>query len=359
MLTGYLGLAGSLGLDGAQLMRDAGLNPDDLFVPDQWVPAASVARLLDATATEAGQEDFGVRLAERRQLSTLGPLSLVLREEPDLRSVLSLMMRYEYAYNEAMRMGIDESDGLATIRMWLEFGEPAPEAQALGLGVAALHGILLQCAGPQWQAVAVCFQSPAPADLDAVRRMLGDELHFDHEFTGIVLRVSDLDTTNVLADPLLRPYAQQYLAAVVSPRAPTTTHQVRELVEFFMPLGKCTLANVALALDLDRRTLQRHLTSEGESFTSILHASRADFAKHYLAADRYSMTDISARLGFDSPSAFHLWFEQQFGVSPGKWRETATAASPASTPDQGLPHHPQEPGTPLNGPTTREVIQPP
>ncbi len=330
-LTGYLGLAGSLGVDGALLMRDVGLNPDDLFVPDQWIPAASVARLLDATATEAGQEDFGVRLAERRQLSTLGPLSLVLREEPDLRSVLGLMMRYEYAYNEAMRMRLDESDDLATIRLWLELGEPAPQAQALGLAVAALHGILLQCAGPHGPTVTVCFQSPAPANLDTVRRMLGQELNFDHEFTGIVLRAIDLDAANVLADPLLRPYAQQYLATVVSPRAPTTTYQVRELVEFFLPLGKCTLANVALALNLDRRTLQRHLTSEGESFTSILHATRAQLAKQYLAAERYSMTDISARLGFDRPSAFSVWFQQQFGVSPSAWRETTTEASPAPT----------------------------
>ena len=56
-LTGYLDMAKSFGLDGALLMRDVGLDPADIVVPDRWIPAASVARLLDASATEAGQED--------------------------------------------------------------------------------------------------------------------------------------------------------------------------------------------------------------------------------------------------------------------------------------------------------------
>ena len=195
-LTGYLNLAKSLGLDGVRLMRDVKLDPADIVVPDRWVPAASVARLLDTSAREAGREDFGVRFAELRRLSTMGPLSVVLREEPDLRSVLALLMRYEYAYNEAMRMRLDESGGLATIRVWFEFGEPAPDGQALGLGVAALHGILRECAGPRWQPLSVCFQNRAPANLDTVHRVLGTGLKFDHDFSGIILDASDLDSLN-------------------------------------------------------------------------------------------------------------------------------------------------------------------
>ena len=57
-LTGYLDMAKSFGLDGARLMRDVGLDPADIVVPDRWIPAASVPRLLDASATQARQEDF-------------------------------------------------------------------------------------------------------------------------------------------------------------------------------------------------------------------------------------------------------------------------------------------------------------
>ena len=59
--------------------------------------------------------------------------------------------------------------------------------------------------------------------------------------------------------------------------------------------------HVASTLGVDRRTLHRHLAAEGESFSSLLHSTRASLAEHYLANDRYSMTDIGQLLGFTAP----------------------------------------------------------
>ena len=78
-LTGYADLCRSLGLDPAQLMASVGLDAADLDVPDRWVPAGPMARLLQLSARESGCDDFAVRLSERRGLGSLGPLSVVLR----------------------------------------------------------------------------------------------------------------------------------------------------------------------------------------------------------------------------------------------------------------------------------------
>ena len=53
-------------------MRKVGLDPADLAVPDKWISAAAVARLLEASATSRVTPDFAVRLAEARRLSTWG-----------------------------------------------------------------------------------------------------------------------------------------------------------------------------------------------------------------------------------------------------------------------------------------------
>lgn len=324
-LNGYLGLARSLDLDAAHLMREAGLDPAGLAVPDKWVSAAAVARLLDASAVESGRADFAVRLAELRRLSTLGPLSVVLREEPDLRSALKLLLRYEHSYNEALRMRLEESEEIATLRLWFEFGEPTPAEQALALGVAALHGIIRECVGPDWRPLAICFQHRAPTDLSTLRRVFGPGLQFEHDFTGLVMYASDLDAANALSDPLMRPYAQQFLQTLVSPRATSSSDRVRDVVELLLPIGKCSMDQVARTLGMDRRTLHRHLADEGESFSSILSSTRAGLAERHLANDRYSITDVAYQLGFAAPSAFSRWFHQQFGVSPREWRETASA----------------------------------
>lgn len=320
-LNGFLDLARDLGLDSTRLMRSVGLDPADLAVPEKWISAPAVARLLAASAAAADRPDFGVLLAERRRLTALGPLSVVLREEPDLREVLTLLMRYEHSYNEALHLELAEHDALVTVRMAYEFGEPAPTDQALSLGLGALHGIISACVGPSWRPVAVCFSRPAPESLESFHRIFGPALRFDHEFTGLVLYASDLAATNVLADPLMRPYAQRILEKVVAPRATTAGDRVRELVEMLLPLGRCSTDQVARALGVDRRTLQRQLASEGESFSGVLHGVRASLAERHLSGSRYSLTEVSQMLGFAAPSAFSRWFQQQFGMSPSAWRD--------------------------------------
>jgi AraC-like DNA-binding protein len=322
-LDGYVGLARSSGLDPARLLAGAGLAVADLAVPDKWVPAAAVARLLDRSARESGLEDFGLRMAGLRRLATLGPLSVVLRQEPDLRSALGLLVRYQHSYNEALRMRLDESGDLATLRLWFEFGEPAPTRQGLDLAMATLLGIVRELLGRQWEPLSWCFGAGPPASLATHRAVFGPRLQFGHEFTGLVVYAAELDTLNTVSDPLLRPYTQQFLEALGAPPGEAVTDRVRQLVEMLLPLGRCSTSHVAASLGVTERTLHRRLAVEGQSFSSIVHAIREGLAERYLAAERYSLTDVSELLGFTAPSAFSRWFRQRFGVTPTQWRETS------------------------------------
>ena len=172
-LDGFVELAQSLGLDPARQVARAGLDMADLAAPEKWIPAAAAAWLLEMSAEDSGCEDFSLRLSERRRLAMLGPLSVVLREEPDLRSALLLLIRYEYSYNEAISLQLAEANGLATIRVWLGFGEPAPTRQGLELAVASLLGVIRLLVRADWQAQAVCFSHSAPERLGTHRRLFG------------------------------------------------------------------------------------------------------------------------------------------------------------------------------------------
>lgn len=105
-------------------MRSVGLDPAGLVVQDRWIPAAAVARLLEISAVASGREDFGLSLVEFRRLANLGPLALAIREEPDVRSVLEMLIRYEHTWSQAISIRLSEANGMATIRMDLELGEP-------------------------------------------------------------------------------------------------------------------------------------------------------------------------------------------------------------------------------------------
>jgi AraC-like DNA-binding protein len=319
-LSRYGVLGDSLGLDWAPLMRSVGLDPAGLAVQDRWIPAAAVAQLLEMSAAVSGREDFGLRLAEFRRLANLGPLTLVIREEPDVRSVLEMLIRYERTYNQAISIRLSEAEGLATIRMDLEVGEPAGTRQATELAVGALHRIHRELHGMNWQPLSVCFSHPAPADISTHLRIFGPVMQFQRGFTGIVLRASDLAAPNKMSDPLLRPYAHQFLESIAPPDDVTTVTRVRELIEVLLPTGHCSVVQVARSLGVNRRTVHRRLADSGETFASLLNAVRAELAERLVPNPRRSLTEIAAELGFSEPSAFSRWFRGQFGCSPKEWR---------------------------------------
>src|SRR3712207_9033299 len=83
--------------------------------------------------------------------TTLFRSSVVLREEPDLRSALDLLIRYERAYTGVLDARLLEADGLATAQVWLEFGAPVPVRQSVDLTVANLVGVLRFLVRADWQ----------------------------------------------------------------------------------------------------------------------------------------------------------------------------------------------------------------
>jgi AraC-like DNA-binding protein len=325
-LNGYIELSQSLGIDPVHLMRDNGLDPSLIAFQDTRIPAAALVRLLEDSAAAAGCDDFGIRLAELRQFSNLGPLSLVLREEPDVRSALLLLSRYEHTYNEALRLRMTERSELAAISVGFDFGEEIPCRQSLELAVGVVHSILRELVGPDWHPVSACFTHSAPEDVTVHERLFGVTPQFDHPFNGLVLYGTDLAAPNRMSDPNLRGYAQQFLKSLASPRDMTTVDRVRELIKLFLPTGRCSVAQIARELQFDRRTLHRHLAAHGETFTTLLNAVRAELAEQYLSNGRYDLSDISQLLGFAAPSGFSRWFREQFGCTASEWRARMSAA---------------------------------
>jgi AraC-like DNA-binding protein len=334
-LTGYPRLARNLGLDPADLTRRVGLDLADLEVPDRWIMAAPAAWLLDLSAQQSDCPDFALRLAETRTLGTLGPLGVVLREEPDLRSAVDLLVKHERLYNEALHLRLQEDADSVTIEVWLEFGEPAPRDQALDLVMAALIGIIRVLVRSDWAPLSAAFARRPPADPGPWRRCFGPGVVFARPFTGLTLQARDLDTRVVTSDPSLRPYTQLFLHTVVIPEAPsaaTPLTDVSEAVELLLPLGRQSITRASRLLGLNAQALQRRLAQQDETFSSILNTTRARLAERYLPNERYSLTEVSQLLGFSAPSGFSRWFRRHFGTTPTQWRTAARDGSRKGTP---------------------------
>ncbi|GAB3206110.1 AraC family transcriptional regulator [Nocardia tengchongensis] len=322
-LHSYVELGQSLGLDPVALIRAAGLDPASLSLQDRWVPAAAIADLLERSAIACGHEDFGLRLVERRRFANLGPLSLVIRDEPDVRSALRVLSRHENMYNEALHTRLTEDNGIATIRLALDLGGPGGTRQAIEFAVGVLHGLLRGFLGPKWQPLEVRFSHPAPRDRRTHHRVLGTHLAFDSDFNGILTYTTDLDAANAMSDPQLRAYAQPLLDVTANALTTTTLDRVRSLIELLLPTGRCSVDQVARSLGVDRRTIYRHLAAEGETFTTLVDVTRAELAQHLVANRRHTLTEVAELLAFSTPGNFTRWFRRRHGCTPSQWRAAA------------------------------------
>ncbi len=123
-----------------------------------------------------------------------------------------------------------------------------------------------------------------------------------------------------MSDPQLRAYAQQMFDAPPNTHAATTLDRVRELIELLLPTGRCSVDQIARSLGVGRRTIHRHLAAEGETFTSLLDATRAELAQHMITNRRHTITEIAELLAFSSPGNFTRWFRHRHGCTPTQWR---------------------------------------
>lgn len=319
-LNGYIDLAQSLGLNPQLMLRRAGIPIHSLNDPETLISTESVRTILENSAKAAGVEDFALRLAARRTLSNLGPISLILKEEGTPRQALDTLCRYLRLLNASLITRLEEVGDTVTIREEMLVQTSTPMRQSIELAVAVMFRILRELVGPQWKPLRVCFAHRPPTDSSGHKAFFGPLVAFNQEFNGIVCAKADLQVPHTASDPVMARFARQYLDRAMSQQAQSTRETVRQMIVALMPGGRCTSQSVAGHLNLDRRTIYRYLLEEKTTFSALLEEVRAELVQRQLNDSDLPVTEVAGLLGFSSTSAFGHWFHTSFGCSATQWR---------------------------------------
>ena len=314
-LSGYIELARGLGLDPSRMMRDAGLSVRCLDDPEMPISVKAVRQLLEDSAQEAGVEDFGLQLARGRRLSNLGPIGLVLRDEPTARQALDTLSRYLRLLNTSLLTNIEESGDTVIIREQILLESAGSVRQSMELAVGVMYRILMELLGPQWRARKVCFTHRQPKQLASHRAVFMTTLEFNSDFNGIVCAAKDLQKALPQETSGISNFARQFLDQALSRSQKQTLASTRQLISALLPGGRCTAEQVAQHLGIDRRTLHRHLQVDGETFLSLVNNIRAEFALRQIRDSDRSLTELAQLLGFSGASALAFWFRRKFGCT--------------------------------------------
>lgn len=285
------------------LLGRAGLTRRELEQPARI--AYSVAdRLLELAAGELGPTELGLELALTRIDESYGAAGLLLLTGATFRQGLERSLAYQRLWADGERFAL-----CAAGPHWaVSFRHPGPSA--LAAGVTAECALVEVLEGVR----ALVEREATPLSVDFAHAPFGPHQELSDHF-GVAPRFEQPANRIVLAADLMdRPMhalrdliggaleRQAARALSLLPERPSVSSRVRPLISSEDGPTR-SLEDVAIALCMSPRTLQRRLQQEGTSFQQLLDARRRELALE-LQPLGIPAKEVAFRLGFQDASAF-------------------------------------------------------
>lgn len=325
VLKNYLDVSQQLDVNAHHLLSSVGLNLTQLNDTKQRIPVDKAIDLLEQSAQISGCEVFGLRMAEQRQLSDFGEISLLLSYQHTLRDALQTIVRYRNLLNNALAIYIEEVGNTVIIREEVVTTASVYSRQSTELALGITHRLCAALLSQKWKPLSIHFTHSAPSDLAAHKRFFGCALEFGSEFNGIVCTATDLDTTNPQANTAMADHAQRYLDILQNDSESSIIFDIRKSIYLLLPMGRATIDQIAHTHGINVRTLQRRLEASQTSFSDLMNDVRRNLVFRYLKNLNYSLGQVSDILGYSTPSSFTRWFISQFKMAPTTWRNSNKA----------------------------------
>jgi AraC-like DNA-binding protein len=148
---------------------------------------------------------------------------------------------------------------------------------------------------------------------------------------AIVFRAADAErsfvTRNAELLAMLAPQLEKELKQEKSEES--FVERVRKAIQQKLTGRRPTIEDIADALHISSRTLQRRLQDEGSSFQRTLEQARHHLARHYLNNSALELNEAAYLLGYEDGNSFVRAFRTWEGVPPARWREQQRARAVA------------------------------
>lgn len=317
-------VASARGVDPGALMAESGFQSAWLDDPDAHMPLSVETRLWDGAARRTGDPYFGLHAAAAIRPGTFQVLDYAVRTAPDLRTALDRLARYNRLVHDVARFEIHPQGSAVRIEHRFEGTEARPCRQAAEFTLASLVVVASQISAEPVRALAVEFSHASLGETADYQSIFGVAPRFDAPTSCLLLSADVLRRPVPAADPALShiviAHAESRLAALEPPQQ-TIRMQVRRVLARGVVNGVATLEQVASALCMSERSLQRRLRGEGACFSDLLDEVRRELALQYIANERMALGEVAYVLGFSEPSAFHRAFKRWTGMTPATARK--------------------------------------
>lgn len=308
-------------IDPLVLMNKAGLDTGLLNIPDARYPVQAVRRFWYLVIQTTNNPLIGLKVGQEIQMSSLHSLGLAMMSSSSLSELLMLFVRYAKILSTTMQLSFEHDNQGTTLVFRTQDGDE-PRATARLACIALLYR--QACSLSQHIVI------PKFVTLSLPHNESSAELD-DYFHTSVTLG-AEQDSISFCYQDTIEPYAganaqltamnemmaREYLSNLGKN---DFSGQVLMHIQNGLSKGEPKLTEIASALNITPRTLQRRLKEENHSFQELLDGERKNMAHEMLAHTNRSIIEISYMLGFSDPSNLCRASQRWFGHSPSEHRE--------------------------------------
>ena len=314
-----------LGVRASAVLRRAGLPEGFIDQPRVLLNTEKLFALWRAIGEVSANPAIGLLLGTESRTERFHPIGLAALSSENFGSAIDQMARYkQLTCPEQILREKDDEEWSIQFR-WLLADEVEPPVLneccfAWTLSIAR-HGT-----GTRLSPLRVEFVQTRP-HVKTIERHFGCPVVCGALRNAIVFRASDAQRPFVARNAeLLEMLAPQFEEELKQESGDEHfAERVRVLVQQKLTGRRPTIEDIADALHISSRTLQRRLQDEGSSFQRVLEEARHQLARHYLNNSVLELNEAAYLLGYEDGNSFVRAFRTWEGVPPARWREQQRA----------------------------------
>jgi AraC-like DNA-binding protein len=322
-------LVGSRGHDPSALFATARIDPALVNDPDQFIPYRQMIQLLEDAADKLACPDFGLRLAQRQYAEgILGPLDIAMRNSATVAQAWRFCADHAYTYSIGAHVAIVDERACQRTAIRFEILLPRLHRQRQAVEHALLMSTLAtrMFSGERTLPREVWFAHESAAAPSLHEDCFGCPVRFGQPYNALFFSSRDFDAPVVGRDDRVLQLATYFIETRFPTPDTLIRTRVRIAIEQQLCEGNCTQVEVAGALGMHPRTLQRRLRGEGENFEAIKDEVRRDAAVRYLRQTRLPLKTVAGLLGYSELSVLYRSCQRWFGLSPSAVRQIEDVA---------------------------------
>ena len=314
-----------LGVRAAAVLRRAGLPQASINQPRVFLNTQELFALWRAVGEVSTDPSIGLLLGTDTKTERFHPIGLAALSSENFGSAIDQMARYkQITCPEEIHQEKDDEEWSIQFR-WLLADEVEPPVL-----IECCFAWVLSTArvgtGTRISPVRVEFVQPR-AHVRTIERHFGCPVVCGTPRNAIIFRATDANRPFVTRNAeLLGILAPQFDEELKEENGDENfIERVRIAIQQRLTGRRPTIEDIADALHIGSRTLQRRLQDDGASFQRVLEEARHQLARRYLNNSVLELNEAAYLLGYEDGNSFVRAFRTWEGVPPARWREQQRA----------------------------------